>query len=110
MKIHEYQARELLAQGGIPVPAGFVADSPEAAGAAFEKVAGAGSTLAVVKAQVHAGGRGKGGGVKLVRSAAEARDAAKTMMSKPLVTHQTGPEGVVVRKVLVAGGVDIAKE
>ncbi len=110
MKIHEYQAREILAQSGIPVPPAFVASSAEEAGQAYEKIAAHGVKLAVVKAQVHAGGRGKAGGVKLVKSAAEAKAAAKGMFDKPLVTHQTGPEGVIVRKVLVAAGVEIAKE
>jgi succinyl-CoA synthetase beta subunit len=111
MKIHEYQARDLLAKFGIPVPPGQVADTAEAAGKAYEEMASKhGVTLAVVKAQVHAGGRGKGGGVKLVRSAAEARDVSKVILSKPLVTPQTGPEGVPVHKLLVASGVDIAKE
>jgi len=107
MKIHEYQARQLLADAGVAVPGGVVCDSADEAGEAFDVL---GAELAVVKAQVHAGGRGKGGGVKLVRSAREAGKAAAGMMSKPLVTHQTGPEGVEVRKVLVAAGVDIAKE
>jgi len=110
MKIHEYQARELLAQFNIPVPPAQVADSPDTAADAYDKLAVNGASLAVVKAQVHAGGRGKAGGVKLVRSTTEARDAAQTILSKPLVTHQTGPQGVVVRKLLVAAGVDIARE
>ncbi len=111
MKIHEYQARELLAKFGLPVPAAIVADSPDAAAAAYTRLhKDHGVTLAVVKAQVHAGGRGKGGGVKLVKSADEARQVTQTMMSKPLVTPQTGPTGVPVRKVLVAAGVNIAKE
>ncbi len=107
MKIHEYQARDLLAQFGVPVPAGTVVDTPEKAAVAFVEL---GAPVAVVKAQVHAGGRGKGGGVKLVRSAEEAGEVAKTILSKPLVTPQTGPEGVPVHKLLVAAGVDIAKE
>ncbi len=111
MKIHEYQARDLLAQFGIPVPAGITVDSADAAKAAFDQLQkDHQATLAVVKAQVHAGGRGKGGGVKLVKSAQEAHDAAKTILSKPLVTPQTGPEGVPVKKLLIADGADIAKE
>ena len=110
MNIHEYQSRELLEQFGIPVPPGIVVDSGEQAAAAFKTLAKDGATLAVVKAQVHAGGRGKGGGVKLVRSAEEAESNAKTILGKPLVTPQTGPEGVPVNKLLVASGVDIAKE
>ncbi|MEM1446632.1 MAG: ATP-grasp domain-containing protein, partial [Planctomycetota bacterium] len=110
MKIHEYQARELLEQAGVPVPGGIVVDTPEEAEKAFETLAKDGATLAVVKAQVHAGGRGKGGGVKLVKTAAEAKEAAATILSKPLVTPQTGPEGVPVNKLLIAAGVDIAHE
>ena len=110
MKIHEYQSRELLEQFNVPVPGGIVVDSADEAAAAFDKLAADGTTLAVVKAQVHAGGRGKGGGVKLVKSAAEAKDAAATILSKPLVTPQTGPEGVPVNKLLIASGVDIEKE
>jgi succinyl-CoA synthetase beta subunit len=111
MNIHEYQARELLKKFGIPVPAGIVVENPAAAGAAFETLQrDHQTTLAVVKAQVHAGGRGKGGGVKLVKSADDARKVAEAILSKPLVTPQTGPEGVPVHKLLVASGVDIAKE
>jgi len=110
MKLHEYQGRQILADAGVPVPGGVAIDSPDEAKAAYEQLAADGATLAVVKAQVHAGGRGKAGGVKLVRSADEAYEAAHGMMGKPLVTHQTGPEGVQVNKVLVAAGVDIAKE
>ena len=110
MKIHEYQSRQLLEQFNIPVPPAEVVDTPEQAAAAYQTLKNSGATLAVVKAQVHAGGRGKAGGVKLVRSAEEARQAAEQILSKPLVTHQTGPEGVVVQKLLVASGVDIEKE
>ncbi len=111
MKIHEYQARQLLEKFGVPVPPSIVVSDADAAADAFEQLRSQhGATLAVVKAQVHAGGRGKGGGVKLARSAAEARDAAGQMLSKPLVTAQTGPAGVQVRQVLVAQGVDIERE
>jgi succinyl-CoA synthetase beta subunit len=110
VKIHEYQARDLLVKFGIPVPPAITIDTPEQAREAFETLAAQGATLAVVKAQVHAGGRGKAGGVKLVKSAEEAAQVAKTIMSKPLVTHQTGPAGVPVNKLLVAAGVDIEKE
>ena len=110
MKVHEYQARQLLADAGIPVPDAIAVDTADEARAAYEKLAASGAELAVVKAQVHAGGRGKAGGVKLVKNADDAFAAADGMMGKPLVTHQTGPEGVTVRKVLVAAGVDIAKE
>ncbi len=110
MKIHEYQARELLAKYGVPVPPAIVVSSGDEAAKAFTELAKTGATLAVVKAQVYAGGRGKGGGVKLVRSADEARNVAQTILSKPLITPQTGPGGVKVSKLLVAAGVDIAKE
>jgi succinyl-CoA synthetase beta subunit len=107
LKIHEYQAREILAAAGISVPDAIVAQTPDEARAAYDKL---GTPVAVVKAQIHAGGRGNGGGVKLVRSADEAAEAAKTIMSKPLITHQTSPEGVPVKTLLVAAGVDIDKE
>tara|TARA_R110000782_G_scaffold124058_7_gene215574 strand:+ start:276 stop:1475 length:1200 start_codon:yes stop_codon:yes gene_type:complete len=111
MKIHEYQARDLLASYGIPVPAGEVITSKEAAAGAYKSVtADADTTLAVVKAQVFAGGRGKAGFVKLVRSADEAADAAKFMLSNKMVSAQTGPAGLEVNKLLVAAGVDIDKE
>ncbi|MCE9590593.1 MAG: ADP-forming succinate--CoA ligase subunit beta [Planctomycetes bacterium] len=110
MNIHEYQARELLAKFGVPVPAGIVVSTPDEAAKAFDTLKAQGVTLAVVKAQVYAGGRGKGGGVKLVRSADEARTVAQNILSKPLVTPQTGPKGVKVAKLLVASGVEIAKE
>ncbi len=110
MKIHEYQSRELLEKFGVPVPPAIVVDSADQAVEAFKTLQKDGATLAVVKAQVHAGGRGKGGGVKLVKSAEAAREAAWTILSKPLVTPQTPPEGVPVNKLLIAAGVDIAKE
>ena len=107
MKLHEYQTKARFAAAGLAVPTGHVVETAAAAGEAYEKLGGA---LAVVKAQVHAGGRGKGGGVKLVRSAAEAVEAAEGMLGKPLVTHQTGPEGVTVKKVLVEEGLPLDKE
>jgi succinyl-CoA synthetase beta subunit len=107
MKIHEYQAREILKSYGVPVPDGIVVRSVEEAGEAFGKL---GQSLAVVKAQVHAGGRGKAGFVKLVKSAEEARAAAKFMLSNRMVSYQTGPEGVPVTVLLMAPGVKIAKE
>jgi len=114
MKVHEYQAREILADAGAPVPAGEVIESAsEAARAYTDAVTGAGlgeGGLAVVKAQVHAGGRGKAGFVKLVKSAQEATEAAEFMLSNKMVSYQTGPEGLEVTKLLVAAGVDIAKE
>ncbi|MCC6679882.1 MAG: ADP-forming succinate--CoA ligase subunit beta [Phycisphaeraceae bacterium] len=107
MNIHEYQARSLLAKFGVPVPAAELVTTPDEAAAAYEKL---GTRVAVVKAQVHAGGRGKGGGVKLVKSANEARQVAEAILSKPLVTPQTPSGGVPVRQLLVAAGVDIEKE
>jgi succinyl-CoA synthetase beta subunit len=111
MKIHEYQARELLAKFGIPVPPSILVENGDDAAKAYDSLKlqyGAG--LCVVKAQVHAGGRGKGGGVKLVKSAADAKKVAETILSKPLITPQTGPAGVTVRKLIVTVGADIAKE
>src|ERR1700694_4095657 len=87
MKIHEYQAKALLAQQGVPVPRGEVVRTAEEAEAAARKIGGS----VVVKAQIHAGGRGKGGGVKVARDPAEARDHARKMLGTKLVTHQTGP-------------------
>lgn len=111
MRLHEYQARNLLAKFGAPVPpAILVRDAHEAAEAFTTLRTQHGATMCVVKAQVHAGGRGKGGGVKLVESSAQAKEVAAAMLSKPLITPQTGPEGVTVSKVLIAAGVDIDKE
>jgi succinyl-CoA synthetase beta subunit len=107
MKIHEYQARQILSDHGIAVPAAEVVRSPEAAAEAFKKFA---SPMCVVKAQVYAGGRGKAGFVKLVKSADEAWHAAKFMLANRMISYQTGPEGVPVSVLLVAPGVDIAKE
>jgi succinyl-CoA synthetase beta subunit len=110
MKIHEYQARQLLSDAGVPVPPGTVAENADQARAAFDKMAQQGVKLAVVKAQVHTGGRGKAGGVKLVKTADDAAAQTQRMMSAPLVTHQTGPTGVQVKKVLVTAAADIVKE
>ena len=107
MNLHEYQTKQVLAKHGIPTLPGRVAESPEQAAEAFRALGGA---VAVVKAQIHAGGRGKGGGVKLVRSAEEARDVALKLLGKSLVTPQTGPQGRLVRKVLVEAGCDIGRE
>ena len=106
MKIHEYQAKAILAERGVPVPRGEVVFSAEEAEAAARKIGGS----VVVKAQIHAGGRGKGGGVKVVKDAAEAAQVAGTMLGMTLVTHQTGPEGRVVRRVLIEETLPIAKE
>ena len=106
MKLHEYQAKELLARHGIPVPRGGVASTPDEAARIAAEVGG----KLVVKAQVHAGGRGKAGGIKLVSSPAEAEEAARSMIGTRLVTYQTGPEGVPVGSVLVEEAVDNASE
>src|ERR671932_923431 len=107
MKIHEYQAKELLGRYGVAVPRGIVARSPEEAYKAAKEL---GTEVVVVKAQIHAGGRGKGGGVKLARSAEEAQEIARRMLGMKLVTHQTGPEGREVRALLVEEGLPIDKE
>jgi succinyl-CoA synthetase beta subunit len=107
MKIHEYQAKQLFREAGIPVPRGETATDAAGAAAAYTRL---GVELAVVKAQIHAGGRGKGGGVKLVHSAEEAAAAAGAMLGKPLITHQTGPAGRIVKTVLVEAGSEIAHE
>ncbi len=107
MKIHEYQARQILADNGVPVPPAEVVRSADEAANAFVKF---NQSLCVVKAQVYAGGRGKAGFVKLVKSAEEARAAAQFMLTNRMVSVQTGPEGVPVSVLLVAGGVEIAHE
>ncbi|MBI4233036.1 MAG: acetate--CoA ligase family protein, partial [Chloroflexi bacterium] len=106
MKVHEYQAKALMSQYGIPVPKGGVASTPDEARQIAQGL-GAG---AVVKAQVHAGGRGKAGGIKLVSSPQEAEEAARSLLGKRLVTHQTGPQGVPVRKVLVEEAAAVDRE
>ena len=106
MKVHEYQAKEILAKHGIPVPAGYVASTPREAAKAAGEIGG----KAVVKAQVHAGGRGKAGGINVVSSADEAAKAAEGMLGTRLVTFQTGPEGVPVRRVLVEEAIDTDRE
>lgn len=107
MKIHEYQAKELLKKFGVAVPRGIVAHSPEEAYQAAKELA---CEPVVVKAQIHAGGRGKGGGVKLAKTAEEAGEIARQMLGMKLVTHQTGPEGREVRVLLIEEGLPIAKE
>src|SRR5580658_6887249 len=106
MKIHEYQAKALLARHGVPVPRGEVASTPEEAEAAAKKLGGS----VVVKAQIHAGGRGKGGGVKVAKDSDAAREIAGKILGMTLVTHQTGPEGRVVKKVLVEKTLPIERE
>ncbi len=107
MKIHEYQAKELLKKFGVPVPCGIVAHSPDEAYQAAKELA---CVPVVVKAQIHAGGRGKGGGVKLAKSPEQAREIARAMLGMKLVTHQTGPQGREVRVLLVEEGLPIDKE
>src|SRR5262244_1872689 len=107
MKIHEYQAKSILAKHGVPVPRGeTLTDSSEAAAIARRL----GTSVVVVKAQIHAGGRGKGGGVKLAKSPQDAEKIAKTMLGMTLVTHQTGPEGRVVSRVLIEEGLQMQRE
>jgi succinyl-CoA synthetase beta subunit len=107
MNIHEFQAKQILGRFGAPVPKGQAASTPDEAAAAFRAL---GQPKAVVKAQIHAGGRGKAGGVRLLSSADEARDFAAKLLGKPLVTHQTGPEGRVVRRVYVEEASQVARE
>ena len=107
MNIHEYQAKQVLGSFGVPVPRGFVAFSADEAVAAAEKLGG---PVWVVKAQIHAGGRGKGGGVKVVSSIDEVRAEATRMLGMTLMTHQTGPEGKEVGRVYIEEGSDIARE
>ncbi|HEY0455926.1 MAG TPA: ADP-forming succinate--CoA ligase subunit beta [Verrucomicrobiae bacterium] len=117
MNIHEYQAKQLLAQYGVAVPPGEICETPEAAKAIATKLFQNGPGVVVVKSQIHAGGRGKGtfksgfqGGVKLCKSADEVFEKAKAMLGQVLVTKQTGPEGRLVRKLLVAAAPEIKKE
>ena len=107
MNIHEFQAKEILKRFGVSVPRGIVASTPAEAKAAAAELGGG---VCVVKAQIHAGGRGKGGGVKVVKNAEEAAAAARDMLGKDLVTHQTGPQGRQVRRLLVERGLSIARE
>src|SRR5579871_140156 len=106
MKIHEYQAKALLAQYNVPVPRGEVAFTAEEAEAVAKKIGGS----VVVKAQIHAGGRGKGGGVKVAQNASEAKAVAQKMLGMTLVTHQTGPEGRIVKRLLVEETLPIERE
>ncbi|TSE20865.1 Succinate--CoA ligase ADP-forming subunit beta [Tepidimonas alkaliphilus] len=107
MKIHEYQGKDILRQFGVPVPRGIPAFTVQEAVEAAQKLGG---PVWVVKAQIHAGGRGKGGGVKLARSIDEVRELAGKMLGMQLVTHQTGPEGQKVRRLYIEEGADIGKE
>src|ERR1041385_8396829 len=106
MKIHEYHAKALLARYGVPVPRGEVVMSVKEAEAAATRIGGS----VVVKAQIHAGGRGKGGGVKVAKNAAEAAEIAQKILGMTLVTHQTGPEGRVVHRVLIEETLPIDRE
>lgn len=107
MKIHEYQGKELLKNYGVPVPRGIVARTPSEAEQAAKEL---GTEVVVVKAQIHAGGRGKGGGVKIAKSPTEAAELAKQMIGMQLVTHQTGPEGREVKTLLIEEGLPIDRE
>lgn len=107
MKIHEYQAKEILRMYNVPVPRGREAFTVNEAVSIAEEL---GTDVVVVKAQIHAGGRGKGGGVKLARSVDEVRDLSEQILGMNLVTHQTGPEGRIVKKLLIEEGMDIARE
>ena len=110
MKIHEYQAKTLLAKYGVAVPRGEVASTRDEAQTAAKNLFAAGAAGVVVKAQIHAGGRGKGGGVKIAKSADEAGDIAAKMLGMKLVTHQTGPEGRIVKRLLVEETLPIERE
>jgi len=110
MKIHEYQAKGILKKYGVAVPRGVMATTREEAEAAAKELLGSGAAGVVVKAQIHAGGRGKGGGVKIAKSAEEAGEIAGKMLGMKLVTHQTGPEGRIVHRLLVEETVPIDKE
>ena len=107
VKVHEYQAKEILSRFGVPILEGRVAESVDAAESAAKEIGG---EVWVVKAQIHAGGRGKGGGVKLCRSLSEVKDASAAILGMQLVTPQTGPEGQLVRRVLIEAGCAIEKE
>ncbi len=110
MKIHEYQGKAILKKYGVAVPRGVMAATREATEAAAQDLLGSGATGVVVKAQIHAGGRGKGGGVKIAKSVAEAGEIAGKMLGMKLVTHQTGPEGRIVHRLLVEETLPIEKE
>lgn len=107
MKIHEYQGKDILRQAGVPVPRGIAAFTVQEAVEAAQKLGG---PVWVVKAQIHAGGRGKGGGVKLARSIDDVKKLASEILGMQLITHQTGPEGQKVRRLLIEDGADIKKE
>jgi succinyl-CoA synthetase beta subunit len=110
MKIHEYQGKEILKKYGVAVPRGVMVMTREEAEAAAQDILGAGATGVVVKAQIHAGGRGKGGGVKIAKSVEEAGEIAAKMLGMTLITHQTGPEGRVVHRLMIEETLPIEKE
>src|ERR1035438_8980119 len=110
MKIHEYQAKEILARYGVAVPRGEVANNLEEASTIARKLFAGGASGVVVKAQIHAGGRGKGGGVKVARTREEAELYAKNILGMTLVTHQTGPQGQKVQRLLIEETAAIARE
>ena len=110
MKIHEYQAKEILRKYGVPVPGGEMVQTLEEADRAAKDLFDKGNAVVVVKAQIHAGGRGKGGGVKVVKSLDDASKAAKTILGMQLVTHQTGPQGQKVQRLLIEEGSAIDRE
>src|SRR5947209_18766868 len=110
MKIHEYQGKAILKKYGVTVPRGSMAASREEAESIAKELLDSGSTGVVVKAQIHAGGRGKGGGVKIAKSVDEAADLAGKMLGMKLITHQTGPEGRIVRRLLIEETLPIEKE
>ncbi len=110
MKIHEYQGKAILKKYGVNVPRGHMATSQEEAEAAAKELLSNGASGVVIKAQIHAGGRGKGGGVKIAKSATEAGEIASKMLGMKLITHQTGPEGRIVRRLLIEETLPIEKE
>src|SRR5207245_2104544 len=110
MKIHEYQAKDILAKYGVTVPRGEMVTTRDEAERVAKELMDSGAKGVVVKAQIHAGGRGKGGGVKIAKSVEEAGQLAARMLGMTLVTHQTGPEGRVVRRVLIEETLPIARE
>ncbi|MGA2990460.1 MAG: ADP-forming succinate--CoA ligase subunit beta [Candidatus Korobacteraceae bacterium] len=110
MKIHEYQAKAILSKYGVAVPRGEMVTTREEAESAAQNLKNAGASAVVVKAQIHAGGRGKGGGVKIAKSVAQAGEIAEKMLGMQLVTHQTGPEGKKVQRLLVEETLPIARE
>ncbi|HZQ42128.1 MAG TPA: ADP-forming succinate--CoA ligase subunit beta [Acidobacteriaceae bacterium] len=110
MKIHEYQAKEILRKYGVAVPAGEMATTLEEADHAAKELFSAGNAVVVIKAQIHAGGRGKGGGVKLAKSIEQADEYSKAILGMQLVTHQTGPQGQKVQRLLIESGSAIARE